>query len=157
MSNNTNINSNSNKRNSVDLSKYVITSDRQKMCNDLVRERAAMRSYNVISIGTASIEGIYKKLLEHYRDTPNMLAPIVLMKTLKSIRFHVLVELNDHYVEPLCDLIFRNKCNMHVAKQVLWFLYPGYHMGSDVSTIWKIMDERIFTRDQAEEDTRVKL
>ena len=130
----------------------------KKMHNDLVRARATMRYYNAIAVGTASIERIYEQLLDHHRNNPdNGAHPVLTDEFLPSIRLHVLVELNDHYVEPLCDLIFRNKCNMHVAKQVLWFLYPGYHMGSDVSTIWKIMDERIFTRDQAEEDTRVKL
>ena len=51
------------------------------------------------------------------------------------------------YVDPLAGFLLRRSgvTTCLVAKNILWFLYPSYHLGDKlVETLWKELDRKVF-------------
>ena len=55
------------------------------------------------------------------------------------------------YVDPLAGFLLRRSMvtTCFVAKTILWFLYPGYHMGDNVDTLFKELDRKVFEEEGA--------
>ena len=60
--------------------------------------------------------------------------------------------LEETFIGPLAGLVLKTTSNRIVAKVILWFLYPKYHMGNEANAAWEAMDKRIFGAVQEEEE-----
>ena len=121
-----------------------------RITNELKQQIKILRAEHKRENEECDLKRSIEEALYHVKERKNDGLCVTIMNYYLPI-FHwlLLEELESRYVNPLCHLIHSAKCNMHVAKQVLWFLYPTHHMGDDVRTIWKALEDKTF---QAEEN-----
>jgi len=57
------------------------------------------------------------------------------------------------YADPLAGCILRRTTTRHIAKSILWFLYPSYQLGNTVADkLFKELDMKIFPNEEEEGD-----
>jgi hypothetical protein len=55
------------------------------------------------------------------------------------------------YADPLAGCILRRTTTRHIAKSILWFLYPSYELGDTVADkLFKELDMKIFPNEEEE-------
>ena len=55
------------------------------------------------------------------------------------------------YVDPMVGLILRGTTTRHIAKSILWFVYPSYELENTVDKLFKELDMKIFPSAEEEE------
>ena len=129
-----------------------------RITNELKQQIKVLRAEHKRENEECDLKRSIEEALYHVKEQKNDGLCVTIMNYYLPIYQWLLFEVvESRYVGPLSRLVHVAKCNIHMAKMILWYLYPANHMGDDVSTICKALEDRVFTRDQGVVLKKVKM
>lgn len=90
-----------------------------------------------------------QSLLPHHKEIC-LSAQCEIVSTQREVLYCYVV---NAYVDPLAGFILRGTTTRHIAKSILWFLYPSYELGNTVADkLFEELDMKIFPNAEEEEE-----